>query len=316
MLPSAIPGATIPQLRSFCETARLLSIVGAAKSLKLAHPTVWKQVRALEETLGVALIETHRRGCRPTAAGSALLLLAQPIIEGLDSLESEFRHAMDTQSTTITIAASPRTVAEELPGFLQGFANRHPGIRIQLHEVTDIAIPTYIMERKADLGLSGLAGRSGEMDSALNLELIYALELRLLAPEHHPVARRQKVQTEDLAAWPLLNAIDLFPSDSVKARLRELRCHEHPEKRFELTSAGTLRRYVSLGLGIGIVGTLPGQEPGPGLHEAPLTHLLGLLEVHAVYRRSHTLGTAARLLIDEMRDELGEPKPAMPRRRR
>ena len=56
---------TAQQLRSFHETARLGSFSAAAKSLGLANPTVWQQVRALELDFGEPLLEPRGRGCRP-----------------------------------------------------------------------------------------------------------------------------------------------------------------------------------------------------------------------------------------------------------
>ena len=296
---------TIPQLRSFCETLRLGTMVAAAREMKLAHPTVWKQIHALEETLGTRLLETHRRGCHPTPAGQALFALARPLIEGLASLEGGFRTAVGERAATLEIAATPRTVTEDLPSFLKRFGQRHPEVRVIVHEVRDFEIPPYIAERKADLGLTGVHARAFAAHAALEMEPVYEIELRLLTPKSHPVAKRRLVKASDLAAWPLLNAIDLFPSDCVTARLRELGCHQHPEKRFELTHAGTLREYVRLGLGIAITGTLRERPAEHGLHEAPLTHLLGGLQVFAIRRRSHTAQPTAELFLTELRRELG-----------
>ena len=296
---------TLPQLRSFCETMRLGSISAAAKSLRLTHPTVWKQVHALSELFGTPLLETHRRGCRSTPAGEDLLKLVRPLIEALDSLETGFRTAVGERDATLDIAASPRTVAEDLPAFLKGFAQRHPEIRVILHEVRDLEIPCFIAERKADLGLTGIHARALNEQAALEMEPAYEIELRLIAPKRHPVAQCDPVQAADLAAWPLLNAIDLFPSDSVTSRLRELGCHEHPQKRFELTSASTLRTYVRLGLGLAITGALRGRPAERGFHEASLTHLLGPLQVFAIHRRTHTAHPTATLFLEEVRREFG-----------
>jgi DNA-binding transcriptional LysR family regulator len=61
--PPTYKDLTLHQLRSFCETARRGSLTAAATALGLAHPTVWKQVHALEMAFGVALVEPHVRGC-------------------------------------------------------------------------------------------------------------------------------------------------------------------------------------------------------------------------------------------------------------
>ena len=69
---------TAQQLRSFHETARLGSFSAAAKSLGLANPTVWQQVRALELDFGEPLLEPRGRGCHLTEAGRLLADLIGP----------------------------------------------------------------------------------------------------------------------------------------------------------------------------------------------------------------------------------------------
>src|SRR2546428_11145744 len=67
---------TLQQLRSFCETARLGSFSAAAAALGLSHPTVWKQVHALEREFGAQLVKPFGRGCQLTEAGRVLAELA------------------------------------------------------------------------------------------------------------------------------------------------------------------------------------------------------------------------------------------------
>lgn len=85
MEPPAYKEVTLRQFRSFCETARLGSLTAAARTLRLAHPTVWKQVHALEEHFGVRLVEPHVRGCRLTDEGRVLAELAGPLVNARDS---------------------------------------------------------------------------------------------------------------------------------------------------------------------------------------------------------------------------------------
>jgi DNA-binding transcriptional LysR family regulator len=68
---------TLQQLRSLCETGRLGSFWAAAKALEVSHPTVWKQVHALERQFGLPLMATHRYGCQLTVAGRLLIAMAE-----------------------------------------------------------------------------------------------------------------------------------------------------------------------------------------------------------------------------------------------
>src|SRR5437667_12409732 len=94
---------TLQQLRSFCETVHLGSLSAAAVSLGLAHPTVWKQVHALERHFGMQLVESNTRGCRATEAGRALAELANPLVTGIDSLKQTLQEARLQTESCLTI---------------------------------------------------------------------------------------------------------------------------------------------------------------------------------------------------------------------
>src|SRR5438876_9828614 len=116
----------LQQLRSFCETARLGSLAGAAESLGLAQPTVWEQVHALEREFAAQLVEPHGRGCRLTEAGRMLAGLAAPLVAGIDALKRNFESARHEVETWITLATSQRVFVEDLPEPLQAFEQRCP----------------------------------------------------------------------------------------------------------------------------------------------------------------------------------------------
>ncbi len=105
---------TYPQLRSFCETARLGGMSAAAEALGVAQPTVWKQIHCLEEQLGVSLVEPHSRGCRLTAAGELLQRMAANVLSEFESLPDRFRTSLGKQARKLTVAATPRPFDEEL----------------------------------------------------------------------------------------------------------------------------------------------------------------------------------------------------------
>ena len=103
--PPAYKDITLGQLRSFCETARRGSLTAAASALRLAHPTVWKQVHALEKAFGRPLIEPHARGCRLTEAGEVLLRLAAPNVFDLDGIRTRLDEELRMVDVRITVIA-------------------------------------------------------------------------------------------------------------------------------------------------------------------------------------------------------------------
>src|SRR5439155_22648392 len=85
---------TLSQLRSFRVTARLGSFTAAAAALGLAHPTVWRQVHALERAFGAKLVQPTGRGCQLTPAGRLLAELALPTVVAVAALKNRFQQSL------------------------------------------------------------------------------------------------------------------------------------------------------------------------------------------------------------------------------
>ncbi len=149
---------TLQQLRSFCETARLGSFTAAATALGLAHPTVWKQVHALEHEFGVPLVEPYGRGCRLTDAGRLLAELAHPAVAGISGLKRAFQEALGQLETHLVVAATPRILVEDLSVCVVEFERRYPRVRLTFKELRDDEVALQVESGEADLGLAPFRG--------------------------------------------------------------------------------------------------------------------------------------------------------------
>jgi DNA-binding transcriptional LysR family regulator len=305
---------TFQQLRSFCATARLGSLTAAASSLGLAHPTVWKQVHALEGELGEKLIEPHGRGCRLTDAGRLLAELAGPAVANIDSLKRHFLEARTRVETRLTVAATPRMLVEDLPPCVVEFERRHPHVRLTFKESRDEQVTQAVEAGDADLGLSpeGAPPADGPW---LLFEPGYEFDYLLITPKDHPLARRRHVRPADLAEYPLVNSPEAFHDAAMLAQLERLGLFRTQPRRVEAYFAATVRRYVELGFGIGVVLHLPGHEPHPQFHERSMSRYFGRGTIYLVWRRGTERGEVARAFADTVKAMLGRPaSAARPRR--
>jgi DNA-binding transcriptional LysR family regulator len=275
---------SIPQLRSFCETARLESFKAAAAALGLAHPTVWEQVHALQRYFGVPLVEPHGRGCRLTADGRALAGMIGPLVADLDSIKRRFLESRRLATQRLTIATTPRTLVEDLPEIVAEFEREQPQIQISLKEVDTMQVAAIVEAKEADLGLT--VDRRAEARSPwLAFEPCYALDLMLLTRRDHPLAKVKRVLPAQLKKYPLVNGIGTIPDPAIQATLDKLRLFETEPRRIEARNNDVIRRYVKLGFGIGLVVGRPGAAENRGLHERTLSQHFGQFQVNAVSRR-------------------------------
>jgi DNA-binding transcriptional LysR family regulator len=305
----AYKDTTAQQLRSFFETARLGSFTAAAAHLSLANPTVWQQVRALERDLGEPLLEPQGRGCRLTEAGQILADLAGPVVSGITTLKRRFREARAHQPARLRVATTPRILVEDLPGSLQAFQQRHPDIQLHIKEMWDQEVHAEVEAGAADLGL--VVNRGADLTSPwkvsrwLELEPLYELDIVLIAPRKHPLARRRRIQPRDLLCYSLLNTVRSLPNATVIAVLEQLGLSHSPPPVVDAFFTASMRRYVELGFGLALIAVPQSRPPSRTLHERDMSRYFGRATVYQVRRKDAAPTPAAIAFTSIVQERLG-----------
>jgi DNA-binding transcriptional LysR family regulator len=291
---------TLQQLRSFCETARLGSFKAAAASLRLAQPTVWAQVHALERQFGVKLVDTYGRGCRPTPAGAALLEHCVPLLTGIGTLKQSIHDSQMAADLHMTVARTPRILSEDLPEAVDVFEMHWPNVHLAFCELNQDDVIAAVRSGRVDLGLT-TSPVPGEHRPWLACETCYELEVILVTLPDHPLVRRRQIRLLDLTARQALTV------PRMALLLDEAGAFSLPGRRVESYFHASICRFVELGYGIGITFGLPGKKIRPTLHQRSLTSLFGRIPVMAVFSNGAILAAATRRLIDTIKEELSRP---------
>jgi DNA-binding transcriptional LysR family regulator len=305
----AYKDTTAQQLRSFFETARLGSFTAAAAHLGLANPTVWQQVRALERDLGEPLLEPQGRGCRLTEAGQTLADLAGPVVSGITTLKRRFREVRAQQPARLRVATTPRILVEDLPGALQVFRQRHPDVQLHIKEMWDQEAHAAVEAGGADLGL--VLNRGANLASPwqvsrwLELEPLYELDIVLIVPRKHPLARRRRIQPQDLLRYPLLNTVRSLPNATVIAVLEQLGLSDLPPPVVDAFFTASMRRYVELDFGVALIAAPRSRPPSKKLHERDMSRYFGQATVYSVQRKDAAPTPAAVAFTAIVRQRLG-----------
>jgi molybdate transport repressor ModE-like protein len=283
----------LQQLRSFYETARLGSLTAAAESLGLAQPTVWEQVHALEHALAVTLVERHARGFRLTDSGRVVAELAAPLVQGLAAFKRNVQEKLGREESRVTIATTQRILVEDLPNAILAFEQNHPQVHVCLLELRIEQVPQAVESGDADLGLTTEQG-TDHRNLWLLFEPAYELELYLVTPKDHPLARRRRIRPHDLLGYPLVNAPQGFPDPILASVLEKSGAFRSQPRRVEAYYTAVIRRYVELGFGIGLIVGLPGHVPPDTLHERPMSRFFGRVNVNLVLRKGEAPGSPVR----------------------
>ena len=239
----------LKQLRAFCEAARHGSISGAAKALGLSQPGVSLQVRALEEEFGVVLFE--RRGPRIalTQVGERLYESAMPLVQGvlrLPALFAEAHHGTPPQS--LRIGAGQTSAAYLLPGPLKRFAERHPGMRIEVRTGTG----PERLEWLRTFELDAVVGVADASAPGVEFHPIRTTRMVLVTPLHHPLANRGAVAPAALARHAFVAPV----SGRDTRRLHDAILQLHgvaPRVLVEVDGWGAIVNHVAAGAGIAFV---------------------------------------------------------------
>lgn len=288
---------TLGQLRSFCETARQGSFTAAAESLGLAHPTVWKQVHALETNFGQKLVEPHFRGCRLTEAGDVLLRLMAPSVFDLNDLHRRFDEELRRIPVRIKVVAPPRLLEDDLVPCLESYFTEYPQVQLTLSDARTFEIEEAIESGQAELGFTTALG-SGS--SLLTVEPWYELDVLLITSKVHSLAKLKSVSPEDLRGAALLNSRQTLLDPMVHAAIERHGLFDAESRLVEARQTGLLFRLVERNLGVALVLGKAGLKQ-PSLHVRVMSRYFGRSRISLIRRRGVRHHPAVAALAEAVR---------------
>jgi DNA-binding transcriptional LysR family regulator len=188
------------QLEIFVKVAERGSFSKAAEALFLTQPTVSEHVRALEDELGLRLLDRLGRGATLTRAGQLLSSYAIRML----ALSREARQAMDSfqgrLSGELIIGASTIPGEYVLPAFVGRFKDKYPDISITLLIGDSQAVIDWVADGRAELGMAGarIAHRGVDYKELMPDEVV------VIVPAAHPWHGRKQITVDELRGEPLL----------------------------------------------------------------------------------------------------------------
>ena len=184
-------------LRYFVGVAQELNFTRAARKLRVAQPALSRQIRQLEDEVGVKLLERNRRGVHLTDAGQAFLGEAQSLLE---QSEQAIRVAQATRQG----AKGPLNLGyvwglfhSQVPAVVERFRRQCPDVAVNLFDMTATQQAESLVQGKLDAGFIGFAH---EADAAgLARRKVGSCSFVAALPKGHRAARRSRVSLAALA---------------------------------------------------------------------------------------------------------------------
>ena len=147
---SAEQQASWDDLRVVLAVSRAGSLSGAARALKLSHPTVFRRVREIEARLGVRLFDRARAGYALTPAGDEMVAVAARLAGEVDALERRLAGRDLRPSGTVRLTTTDTLLFGPLASLLAGFRQAHPKITL---EVAALNAMLSLSKREADVAI-------------------------------------------------------------------------------------------------------------------------------------------------------------------
>src|SRR6185369_5143458 len=184
-------------LRYFVGVAQELNFTRAAQILRVSQPALSRQIRQLEEEVGVVLLERNRRGVRLTMAGKAFLAEARALLE---QSEQAIRVAQETNhagSGHLNVGYVWGLFHSVVPATIERFRREHPNVAVNLFDMTATQQAEALVQGRLDAGFIGFAQ---EADAAgLSKRKVGTCAFVAALPKNHRAARKPKVPLATLA---------------------------------------------------------------------------------------------------------------------
>lgn len=248
----------LQQLRYIWEVVRNdLNVSATAQSLYTSQPGISKQVRLLEDELGVEIFErSGKHLARVTPAGEMILERAGEILQRVEAIRQVAQEFRNDRQGTLSIATTHTQARYALPRPIQDFMRRYPDVSLHMHQGTPVQISQMVVDGTADFAI---ATEALELFDELVMMPCYRWNRCVIVPEGHPLTRVERLELEDVAAYPIVTYVFGFTG---RSRLDEAFHARHltPHVVFTATDADVIKTYVRLGLGIGIIARMAFDE--------------------------------------------------------
>jgi LysR family cys regulon transcriptional activator len=287
----------LQQLRYLREVAkRGLNLSEAAEALHTSQPGISKQIRQLEDELGVDILVRHgKRVVEVTEPGRAILGIADRILQDADNLRQVAREFRDQAAGTLTIATTHTQARYSLPKVVNAFKQRYPKVRLTLKQGSPPQLAEMVLAGEADIAIATEA-----IDQYPKLLALAGYQWRhcVVVPAKHPLLKEQRITLEMLAQYPIITYDPAFAGrshidDAFRAQGLA------PDIVLSAVDSDVIKTYVELGLGIGIIAAVAFDEKRDQLlRAADIGHLFGTMTTRVAVRRGTTLRGFAYVFME------------------
>lgn len=252
MHPETGPVMTLKQLKYLLGVVdNGLNITTAAERLYTSQPGISKQLKQLEQEIGVQIFARKGKSLVGlTSAGTAVVEYARKITRDVENIRSLGQELTEETEGTLSIATTHTQARYVLPETLRQFHDRYPNVQLELHQGTSEQIADLVAENRVDFAI---ATESRDLFPDLNLLPCFEWDRIVLTPQDHALADEDDQLTlAKLAEHPLITYV--FSSTRESSFLKAFADQQlEPKIVFTARDADVIKTYVRMGMGVGVI---------------------------------------------------------------
>jgi LysR family cys regulon transcriptional activator len=248
----------LQQLKYIWEVSRHdLNVSATAESLFTSQPGISKQIRMLEDELGVQIFQRSGKHLTEiTPAGTAIVKMAGEILDKVENVRLIANEFSDKDRGTLSIATTHTQARYLLPSVITEFIGRYPDVALHMHQGTPVQISEAASKGKVDIAI---ATEALELFENLIMLPCYRWNRSVIVKHDHPLAisnaNGEKLTLERLAEYPIVTYVFGFTGRSQLDDAFNEKGYE-PKVVFTAADADVIKTYVKLGIGVGIVASM------------------------------------------------------------
>jgi len=278
-------GMKLQQIKYIFEVARnQLNVSATAESLFTSQPGISKQVRLLEDELGVEIfVRSGKHLTNITPAGREILPVAEHILKQVRKIQDIAASHVNHKEGRLNLSTTHTFSRYFLPEVVEAYRKKYAKVAMHIFQSNGVRTNSDLDEGKLDLALAH-EGEEGFVDK-VKLPCFYWRRC-VVVPKGHSLSKKERVNFDILAQYPLLTHTSM--GGDRNPILQKFKEHGFsPEIVFSATDCEVIKSYVRMGLGVGVIANMAFEEHlDADLVKIPIDHLFNPSLVNVVFDRN------------------------------
>lgn len=269
LLSYTSPRMELRHLRYFVTVAEELNVSRASARLRISQPAVSRQLRDLEEELGVELFRREKSGLKLTRAGDTFLAHARDLLRRSGDAVKQMAAFGTRTKERLTVGYLAPVLASILTPALRRFSQKHPDIEVSLRELPPGEQLNLLREGRLDLALIG--NPCPEVEREFVVTVLSRLPFQAVLPDNHLLALRKRVALSELNEEDFIGfAEERFPGRNTAICAACQAAGFTPRFRHHVENLTALLALVAAGRGVTLAPGEVDQLPHPQAVFVPL----------------------------------------------